>query len=257
MRTLQFIILYFTLFAFSTKGVGQEDEVYLLNGEYFKGEIVAIGTNVLLIKSEDRVFSVDRSRVKYVFREKTTTQSYSSASNSYTPVQRKPEVFSPLDRVYLIEVGGGLYTFSNFALSMHLIHWFKLNDAWSIGALGSLDLSKYVMLRFGVRAKRSWQISEQSKSYFVGGVAVGPWADYFIDLGNAWQVDGDFSAVFQTNLGGGLWYDTGSKLAIVGEGGLSLNHFTLRETVSDWQGARINDNVFTNIGPYFRVSIVF
>lgn len=257
MRTLQFILLFIALIAFTANGVAQEDEVYLLNGEYFKGEIIAIGTDAVLIKSEERVFSVDRSRVKYVFRQKSTAPLPSSTSSSYTPVQRKPEVFKPLDRMYLIEVGGGLYTFSNFALSMHLIHWFKLNDNWSIGALGALDLSKYVMLRFGARAKRSWQVSEQSKSYFVGGVAVGPWADYFIDLGNAWQVDGDFSTVFQSNLGGGLWCDTGSKLAIVGEGGLSLNHFTLRETVSDWQGARINDNVFTNIGPYFRASIVF
>lgn len=256
MKRLRFIIMVLVFVAFSNNAEAQNDEVYLLNGEYFRGKIIAVGTHVLLIKSEERVFSVDRNQIKYVFREQETPYEYRTTS-TYTPVQRKPDEFKPLDRFYMLEIGGGLYTFSKFAISMHLIHWFKLNDDWSLGVLGALDLSRYVMVRFGARAKRSWQITEQSKTYFVGGAAIGPWADYFINVDNVWNRDGDFSPIFQSNIGGGWWYDTGSKLAFVGEGGLSLNHFRLRETIFDWQSSRTNNNVFTNIGPYFRVSVVF
>ena len=195
----QILLIVVLLFAGSANLIAQSDEVYLKNGEFYKGEIIAVGTDILLIKTEERIFSIDRPSIRYVFRDPQIS-SYSRPS-SYQPVQRKPESFDTLDRFYLIEIGGGLYSFSNFALSMYAIHWFKLDNKWSLGALGSLDFSKYVMFRFGVQAKRSFVMSESVRSYFLGGVGVGPWAANFINTDNFDVVDTDFSTIFQSNVG--------------------------------------------------------
>lgn len=233
----------------------QSDEVYLKNGEFYSGEIIAVGTDILLIRTAERIFSIQRPDIRYVFREQEPIN-YTSPS-TYQPVERKPEVFDTLDRFYLIEVGGGLYSFSNFALSMYAIHWFRINDKWSLGAIGALDFSKYVMFRLGVQTKRTFVMSESVRSYFLGGVAIGPWAANFINNTAFNVIDTEFSPVFQTNFGAGIWFDTGSKIAFIGEGGLSINRFRVTETVRDFAGNRSNVIDALNVGPYFKVGMVF
>ena len=41
--------------------------VYMLNGEVYRGEIIALGSEFMLIKYDDQIFSLDRNKVRYVF----------------------------------------------------------------------------------------------------------------------------------------------------------------------------------------------
>ncbi len=251
---LRFFAVLCSLVAFFATAQAQSDEVYLLNGEGFKGRIVAIGEDVLIMRSGDRVDSISRANIHYVLTAKPKDRKAEYFSDSRST---RSTAFDTLDRVYMFEVGGGLYTFSNFALSLHSIHWVRFSSEWSLGVLGALEFSRFVMLRFGVQGKRTFSLGLRHKPYFVCGVAVGPWAGTFIDVNSFSRVGSEFSPILQGNIGGGLWYDTTFKMALTAEGGLSYYQFSYDEEVFVGNGTRVTRNNVTNLGPYFRLGLVF
>lgn len=250
------IVLALALVAVSASAQAQQDEVFLYNGEFYQGKIIAIGHSQVLIQTEERIFSIERADIRYVFRTKERWEVRRSQTTQQSARTQEPS-FDTLDRAYMLELGGGLYTFSGFALSMHAIHWIRLKKDWSLGVIGALDFSRYVMLRFGVQAKKTFMPAARQRPYFVGGASIGPLAGNFVS-NISFGGQSDFSPVVQTHLGGGIWYDTGYKLAFTIEGGMALTYFTVERTFNNgFNQIRRSTEVNLNGGPYFRVGIVF
>ena len=50
-------------------------EIFVDNGEYIKGELIAIGSDILLVRSGDRVESIERESIRLVLPTKPSKQS--------------------------------------------------------------------------------------------------------------------------------------------------------------------------------------
>jgi hypothetical protein len=263
MKFLRYLILILALVAIHATVKAQSDKIYMLNGELYAGEIVAIGSQYILIRYDEQVRAVERSAIRFVLKgggdfvySETITNHTTTQSHTPLPSPR----FRTLDRNYVIELGGGLYTLSNYALNMHMTHWFRNTHKWSYGGQMSLDFSKYVMFKMSLLVKRSFSVadSERRKSYLVAAGSLAPWASYAFAQ-DRWNVEwAEFSTVYQGALGAGIWMETGSNSALTFEGGIALTTFKVEEHLWSWDGIqRIQRIEALNLGPYFRMGLAF
>lgn len=247
--------------------IGQsQDQVYLKNGEFYQGQIIAIGNEVVLIKSTDRIFSVDRIDVNYVFRNGEqrrfsptlrTTSSPSISSYSREEDEDEGAWFNPLDRKLVFELGFGIHVFSPFAVKFSFTNWYNINERWSTGLGFNFDFFRYGMTRWTLHAKRFGRSWNNSKAYTTAAFGVSSWqSDFQTD---AWGgPTAEISNVVQGNVGAGIWSDTGLGLVFTIEMGVSALGFSTEETIIDpWLGNRTQTTQQFIIGPYLHTGMVF
>lgn len=247
--------LLFVFFFALQFGLAQKyDRLYMNNGEYVQGKIIAIGTQVVLVKLEDRVQSVPRSDVKYVFSQASNEMMKPNTTAS----SKKNDWFKPINKTLVTELGGGIYLLSPFTLNMSLTEWYYFSPRTAVGLMVSADFGRYAAIKFSAHVRRFFNSkSRSSKSFVTTSFGFAPFPGNFLNQALV-TTEPDFSPMIHPTVGGGIWLDTGFKLAFIFEGGLSLTMFKLTEQIGGWQGAsRTQTTSFFGIGPYMRMSMAF
>lgn len=217
--------------------------VYMLNGEVYRGEIVALGSEYLLIKYDDQIFSLDRKNVHYVFGPQKTLKSLNQ-NDLYT--------FKPFDKKWATELTAGLTLFTPFSLSMAFTEWYKITDRWSIGAGVSLDFYEYAMVKYNLHVRRYRPHNDYLRGYIDAQAGMSAGGSSFIQTNTSID-EVEVSPVFQSSLGAGIFIDTGIGLAFTGETGLSLFRYNVKETFSNGS----SNSEILNVGLYFQGGFIF
>jgi len=247
---IKFLLLIITINALSISVLMAQKttaSVYMLNGEVYRGEIIALASDVLLIKYDEQIFSLDRKNVRYVFGP---TKASKSSSNN------KAFTFKPFDKKWATELTAGLTWFTPFNLSMGFTEWYKVGERWSVGAGVSLDFFEYAMVKYNLHVRRYRPHNDYLRGYIDAQAGMSAGASSFIQ-DNEIVDDIELSPVFQSSVGAGIFIDTGIGLAFTGETGLSLFRYNLKETFFNDISNSISHSEILNVGIYFQGGFIF
>lgn len=246
-------------------------EVYIDNGEFIKGELVAIGNDILLIKSGERIESVERKNVSLVLPAETKRTSTPRASGSSTGSYRnaRPSSYSQysissatrqprarynlLDNKWMSEVGGGLYPFTPFAIDFSFTQWKRIGKTWAVGAGISWDFSTYSMAKFSLHGRKFLKSEGVVKPFINATGGWSPTAGFFgpFQFGWGWL---DISNIQQGTGGLGVLLDSGSRIGFVGQFGFAATFYSTEELT--WDNRQIIAS-YQHYGPYLLMSLIF
>lgn len=247
MRTILFLL---TLLV-SGFAQAQKSDIYMQSGAYVQGKIIAIGDDYLLVESNKQVQMIERSDIKYVFSDPV---SHRSSYNSYqsTSSSRPKAEFKPLNKRFLVDLSGGLYTFMPFSLDLSYTHWIQIKNNWYVGPGLSLDFFRYSMVKFSVNGMKLFQEGETFRSFVDGSVGIGPWPS---DLQNNGWFPVEIGPVTQATLGGGVLLDSGFGVGLTCRFGLAVSAY---ETKEDFNGTgSVIKTSYIQAGPYGKLGFIF
>ena len=240
-------------------------EIFVDNGEYIKGELIAIGSDILLVRSGDRVESIERESIRLVLPTKPskqssristrTTGSYRNAARptaSNRP-QLKHASYNLLDNKWMTEVSGGFYPITPFVVDMPFTQWKRLGGSWALGAGVSWNFSDYSMAKFSLQGRKFLSKNGVAKPFLNASAAWSPTAGFFGNTG--WGVQFlEFSPVKQVTGGLGILIDTGQKLGLTGQLGFAATYYSTEEV--SWDNRRIIAS-YQHYGPYLLMGFIF
>lgn len=222
--------LILMLASFMTMGQVSGSKVYLTNGEYYEGQIVAISADNILLRSGGvNIISIDRSKVLYVFKTKSiNTPAMTMTGPSDAPERIPYKYLGAHGRKYFSEIEGALTFASPFAVKFGFMEWRNFNEHWSVGLGTSMQFFRFSMMMLDGSVRRYFTGTERRKafvdarggvSYYVGMTQMNGWFWY------PYQ----FSPVTQVGAGAGFLFDTGMGLGFTTRMGFSGLWYTLTE----------------------------
>jgi len=247
MLRVAILIFILNVFAGGVLFAQNNASVYMLNGEVYRGEIIALGSEFMLIKYDDQIFSLDRNKVRYVFGPEKKLK-----------VAEKEGLFAfkPFDKKWSAEFSGAVTTFTPFNLSLSFTEWFKVADRWSVGAGVSLDFFEYAMVKYNLHVRRFRPHNDRVKGFIDAQAGMSAGATSFIQT-NFIIDDVEVSPVFQSSLGAGVFYNTGIGLALTGEMGFSLYRYNLKESFFNGSSNVTSTSQVLNVGIYAQGGFMF
>lgn len=242
-----FIIAVFNVFVFShcfaQKG---ETSVYMTSGEVYRGELIAVGSSHVLIKYDEQIFSLDRSKVRYVFAQPKALR-----------LKTNPEtfVFKEFDKRFSTELVFGIYTFTPFNFSMAFTEWLKINEVWSAGLGVSLDFLELGMVKYNAHVRYYRPHNKNIRGYVDAQAGMSAGANPLAQNGPSFVEE--VSPVFQSSLGAGIFFNTGFGAALTLEMGFSMFRYNLRETSGFGVGEVTSNSKMLNVGTYIQGGFMF
>ena len=247
MRLIIIVIFLSTISLDVLQAQNVSSSVYLLNGEVYRGEVIAIGSESLLMKKDEQIISLDRNRIRYVF----------GPEKKYQPIRSsQPSPFKRFDKKLSTELGFGINTFTPFALTLSFTEWIKLTNQWSAGLGASFDFSEYSMFKYNLHVRYFRPHGDYLRGFIDGQVGFAAGGSSFIQ--NTFEVtDIYISPVFQSSIGAGIFLDSGLGAGFTIEMGMSALRYNLKETFFNGSSESISTSELLKLGPYFQSSFMF
>lgn len=202
-------------------------KIYLNNGEYYEGQVVAISSDQILLKSGVNIISIDRDKVLYVFEDKRLAPVRTPSVQSTNENAKIP--YKPLNKKYYAEIDAGI-TFGNpFAISFGFMEWRALNDNWQVGLGTSMKFFRYSMMTFDGGVRRYFPGKKRRKAFVDAVAGISYYEGMTQANGGWWWYPYDFSPVKQVEVGGGYQFDTGMGIAFISKLAFSGTWYSLTE----------------------------
>jgi hypothetical protein len=208
----------------------QQATIHLNSGEIVHGELLAIGSALISLNTEDGYRVVRRSDIRY--------QLISAPKNLRKSKQDRPKMtLEPLSKKFITEMGAGL-TFGNpFALSFRITEWRNYGNRFQVGLGASWQFYRYSMFTLNGNARLLFGKSKYVKPFLETGFDLSYYQyvnglNFRRELGSSFVPAGyeaEFSPIKQVRFGPGLYIDTGLGVGFLGKLVFNATWYELRE----------------------------
>ena len=219
-----------TAFSFVCGALAQTTvNVYLNSNELFRGELLSMGSDYIMLRQENGVMRLNRDEIKYLNTSKTVR---------FFEEKDLRISLRPIDKPWTMEVQSGLTVISPLSLRADLHLWRSVSPRVALGFGPTLHFYRFSSMNATGRFRYATRPEKFIRPFFEAGGSISFYESVtgMNFVGSFWGTSippgyqASFSRIKQIEFGPGLYMDTGLGVAFTGKLLFNATWFNLVET---------------------------